>query len=99
MSPAFLDHFLAETLGLTKLPPYLPTLYLSLAGFTLVHLVLAPWLSAKIAPEAWGALKGKRARNNWCVATCGLSATSAEADLTLVALYAGPSMSSHRCIP
>ncbi|RXW19629.1 hypothetical protein EST38_g6214 [Candolleomyces aberdarensis] len=69
MSPPFLDRFLAEILGLSKLPPYLPTLYLSLAGFTFVHLVLAPWLSAKLAPDAWGALRGKRARNNWCSLT------------------------------
>ncbi|KAF6763948.1 TLC domain-containing protein [Ephemerocybe angulata] len=67
MSPAFIDRFLSETLGLTKIPDYLPTLYLSFLGFTLVHLVLAPWLSAKIAPQSWGALKGRKARNNWSI--------------------------------
>lgn len=67
MSPAFLDRFLAETLGLSKLPQFLPTLFLSFFGFTLVHLVLAPRLSARIAPHSWSALKGRRARNNWSI--------------------------------
>jgi hypothetical protein len=66
MSPAFLGRFLVDGLGLTKIPQFLPTLYLSFLGFTFVHLVLSPWLSPKVAPKSYAALKGKKARNNWC---------------------------------
>jgi len=65
MSFPVLDRFLVETLGLSKLPQHLPTLLCSFVGFTFVHLVLSPVLSAKLAPESYGALKGQRARNNW----------------------------------
>ncbi|TEB26657.1 DUF887-domain-containing protein [Coprinellus micaceus] len=67
MSPAFLDRFLVDGLGLTKIPRFLPTLYLSFLGFTFVHLVLSPWLSPKVAPKSYAALKGKKARNNWSI--------------------------------
>lgn len=67
MTPSFLERFLVETLGLTQLPPYLSIFYASLLGFTLVHLVLAPVLSAKFAPQSWQALKGRKARNSWYV--------------------------------
>ncbi|TFK30116.1 DUF887-domain-containing protein [Coprinopsis marcescibilis] len=67
MTFSFLERFIVDTLGLEKLPPYLPVFYASLIGFTLVHLVLAPWLSAWLAPDSWNALKGKKARNNWSI--------------------------------
>ncbi|KAH6918382.1 TLC domain-containing protein [Coprinopsis sp. MPI-PUGE-AT-0042] len=67
MTPSFLERFLVDTLGLTHLPPHLPVFYVSLLGFTLVHLVLAPLLSAKFAPQSWQALKGRKARNSWSI--------------------------------
>lgn len=67
MAPSFLERFLVDTLGLVHLPDYLPIFYLSLVGFTLVHLVLAPVLSAKLAAPSWHALKGRKARNNWSI--------------------------------
>jgi len=67
MAPSLFERFIVETLGLTHLPPYLPTFWISLLGFTFVHLVLAPWASARVAPQSWHALKGKKARNNWSI--------------------------------
>lgn len=59
-----LNAFLTDTLGLTQLPRYLPTLLAAFAGFSLVHQVLAPWGSARWFPAAYGS-KGRRARNSW----------------------------------
>ncbi|KAG5654123.1 hypothetical protein H0H81_007175 [Sphagnurus paluster] len=61
-----LDDFIINTLGLTKLPPYLPTLVYAFLGFSLVHLVIAPWASARWFPVAY-ASKGRRARNAWAI--------------------------------
>jgi len=62
----FLEKFFAETLGLTKFPPYLSTFYWAFLGFTLVHQVLAPYFSERWFPSAYGG-KGRAAKNNWCV--------------------------------
>ncbi|KAG6865932.1 hypothetical protein C0991_010433 [Blastosporella zonata] len=61
-----LKHFISQTLGLTKLPPYVPTFLWAFAGFTLVHLVLAPWASRRWFPQAYEG-KNKRARNQWAI--------------------------------
>jgi len=63
---AVLEHFIVETLGLTKLPPYLPTFLLSFLGFTLIHLVLAPYLTRRFYPLAFSG-KSRLARNNWSI--------------------------------
>ena len=60
----FLEKFVEETLGLTKFPPYLNTFYAAFVGFTILHLVIAPWASARWFPVAYGG-KGRAAKNNW----------------------------------
>ncbi|KAF9447661.1 DUF887-domain-containing protein [Macrolepiota fuliginosa MF-IS2] len=62
-----LASFLSETLGLTKIPPHLPTILWSFAGFTFVHLVLAPWICARWFPVAYGTTKSKATKNNWAI--------------------------------
>jgi hypothetical protein len=63
-----MNQFIADTLGLTKLPAHLFTFGISFIGFTLVHLVLAPLGSKKWFPVAYGSnLESARARNNWWV--------------------------------
>ncbi|KAG6830757.1 hypothetical protein H0H92_014838 [Tricholoma furcatifolium] len=63
---AQLDSFIVNTLGLTKLPPYLPTFWYSFFGFSFVHQVLVPWASKKWFPVAYGS-KGHKARNAWSI--------------------------------
>lgn len=57
---------LARALELPHLPANFPLLAYSALGFTFVHVVVAPILSGIVAPKSYGALKGRRARNNWC---------------------------------
>ncbi len=61
-----LDKFFSVTLGLTKFPPYLPTFYLAFFTFLLIHRVIAPYLSSRWFPEAFGE-KSRAAKNNWYV--------------------------------
>ncbi|KAF9532161.1 TLC domain-containing protein [Crepidotus variabilis] len=61
-----LERFVSEKLGLTKFPPFLPTFYAAFLGFTLIHLGLAPYFSARWFPVAFGA-KGRGAKNNWSI--------------------------------
>ncbi|GJF00569.1 TLC domain-containing protein [Phanerochaete sordida] len=56
---------LARGLDLPHLPPHFPLVAYSALGFTAVHVALAPLLSRWLAPESYGKLKGRRARNNW----------------------------------
>lgn len=58
--------FLSDTLGLTKIPPHIPTILWSFAGFTFVHLVLAPWICSRWFPVAYGT-KSRATKNNWLV--------------------------------
>ena len=51
-------------LGLTKLPPHLPTFAFSFLGFLFVHQVLAPWGSNYWFREAYKS-QSARARNSW----------------------------------
>ncbi|KAF5331117.1 hypothetical protein D9619_005379 [Psilocybe cf. subviscida] len=61
-----LEKFVSETLGLTKLPPYLSLFFWSFIGFSFVHQVLGPWCSARWFPSSYGA-KGRSAKNNWSI--------------------------------
>ncbi|TFK42345.1 TLC domain-containing protein [Crucibulum laeve] len=61
-----IDDFISRTLGLTKLPPHLPTLLWSFLGFLIVHQFIAPALSARYFPTAYGS-KGRTSRNNWSI--------------------------------
>ncbi|KAG6909620.1 hypothetical protein DXG01_016402 [Tephrocybe rancida] len=61
-----LETFITHTLGLTELPPHLPTFAVAFVGFTFVHLVLAPWASKRWFATTYGAM-GKRARNAWSI--------------------------------
>jgi len=54
------------TLGLTKIPPYLPTFYWSFFAFLFIHQVIAPYFSARYFPSAY-ASKGRLARNVWSI--------------------------------
>lgn len=58
---------LAKALDLLHLPPNFPLLAYSALGFTVIHVGVAPLLSQWLAPESYGKLKNRRARNNWCV--------------------------------
>ena len=58
---------LAKALDLPHLAPNFPLLTYSALGFTAIHVGIAPVLSKWLAPESYAKLKGRRARNNWCV--------------------------------
>lgn len=60
---------LAKALDLPHLSPNFPMLTYSALGFTVIHVGIAPLLSRWLAPESYGKLKGRRARNNWCVSS------------------------------
>ncbi|KJA27065.1 hypothetical protein HYPSUDRAFT_63325 [Hypholoma sublateritium FD-334 SS-4] len=61
-----LEKFVVETLGLTEFGPYLPTFYGAFLVFTLIHLVIAPFVCARWFPVAYGG-KGRAAKNNWAI--------------------------------
>lgn len=61
---AQIEHFFSKTLGLTKIPPYLPTFYWSFLAFLFIHQVIAPYFSARYFPVAF-ATKRRMARNIW----------------------------------
>ncbi|EKM55071.1 uncharacterized protein PHACADRAFT_255411 [Phanerochaete carnosa HHB-10118-sp] len=56
---------LARALDLPHLPPNFPLVAYSALGFTAIHVGVAPLLSRWLAPESYGKLKNRRARNNW----------------------------------
>ena len=65
---AFLERLsepLARVFDLPHLPANFPLLAYSALGFTVIHVGVAPLLSRWLAPESYGKLKGRRARNNW----------------------------------
>ncbi|KAF9014057.1 TLC domain-containing protein [Cyathus striatus] len=62
----FLARFVSDVLGLTKLPPHLPTLAYAFLGFLAVHQLIAPYFSARWFPDAY-ASKSRRSRNNWSI--------------------------------
>ncbi|KDR73589.1 hypothetical protein GALMADRAFT_251329 [Galerina marginata CBS 339.88] len=63
---ALLAKFVSETLGLTKLPPYLSTFYWAFLGFLFIHQAIAPFFSARWFPTAYAG-KNRAARNNWSI--------------------------------
>jgi len=60
-----IDWFIAEKLGLTKMPEYLPTVVTSFLVFTFIHRIVAPSVSRIVAPVSYGAIKTARTRNTW----------------------------------
>ncbi|KIP08903.1 hypothetical protein PHLGIDRAFT_68644 [Phlebiopsis gigantea 11061_1 CR5-6] len=56
---------LAKALDIPHFTPNFPLLAYSALGFTVIHVGIAPLLSRWLAPESYGKLKGRRARNNW----------------------------------
>ncbi len=80
MGPRALDAFLealvaplAKKLELTHFTTNFPLLAYAALGFTVIHVGIAPVLSKWLAPESYAKLKGRRARNNWCVPTLASS--------------------------
>jgi len=61
-----IEHFVSDTLGLTKLPPYLSTVYWSFFSFLFIHQVIAPYFSARYFPVAFSS-KRRLARNTWSI--------------------------------
>lgn len=61
-----IEHFFGHTLGLTKLPPHIPTILWSFAAFTFIHLVLAPWVCSRWFAKSYGS-KSRAAKNSWAV--------------------------------
>jgi len=61
-----IEHFVLDVLGLTKLPPYLPTVYCSFLSFLFIHQVIAPYFSARYFPVAFAG-KRRLARNTWSI--------------------------------
>lgn len=62
----FLGQLFLQTLGLTKISPFLSTFYGAFVAFLFIQRVLAPffipkWLHAAIE------VKGRTAKNNWSV--------------------------------
>ncbi|KAJ7582983.1 TLC domain-containing protein [Mycena floridula] len=53
-------------LGLSKLPPHIPTFIGSFAFFLSVHQIFAPVFSLWLFPETYGKM-GRRAKNNWAI--------------------------------
>ncbi|KAG6889816.1 hypothetical protein C0995_014293 [Termitomyces sp. Mi166 len=93
MGTSSLDTFITTTLGLTKLPPFLPTFFYSFVGFSVVHLLVAPWVSRKWFPEAYGS-KNKRAQNTWSIHIVSQAHALLIVTLTLWALSAEPASHS-----
>lgn len=55
----------ARGLGLSKFPDHADVFVLSFVSFTFAHLVLAPAVSQRFFPIAFGQAE-KRAKNSWC---------------------------------
>ena len=58
---------IARLFNLPHLPDHFPTLVYACLLFTALHLVISPFLSARIFPESYGKLRTRRAVNNWYV--------------------------------
>ncbi|KAH8106883.1 DUF887-domain-containing protein [Cristinia sonorae] len=56
---------LASKFGLQYLPDHFPTLVYTALLYTVLHVIIAPWLSPIVAPVSYAKLKGRRGRNNW----------------------------------
>lgn len=56
---------MARLLNLPHLPDHFPLLVYAFILFTSVHLVISPYLSARIFPVSYGKLRSKRAINQW----------------------------------
>ncbi|OSD08343.1 DUF887-domain-containing protein [Trametes coccinea BRFM310] len=63
---------IARLLNLPHLPDHFPLLVYAFALFTSVHLVISPYLSARIAPISYGKLRSKRAINQWNIQVVSL---------------------------
>jgi hypothetical protein len=57
MAASGIEGFFCETLGLTKLPPYLSTLYWSFLTFLFIHQTIVPYFSARYFPVAYASKK------------------------------------------
>ncbi|KAK7693807.1 hypothetical protein QCA50_003379 [Cerrena zonata] len=56
---------IAQKTGLTYLPEYAPTIAYATAGYTILHLIIAPAFSKAVFPETYRSLRGRKGRNNW----------------------------------
>lgn len=56
---------IAHKTGLTYLPEYAPTIAYATAGYTILHLILAPAFSKAVFPDTYKGLRGRKGRNNW----------------------------------
>ncbi|KAM5538032.1 hypothetical protein V8D89_008229 [Ganoderma adspersum] len=63
---------IARLLSLPHLPDHFPTLVYACLLFTAVHLVISPFLSARLLPESYGKLRTRRAVNNWNIQVVSL---------------------------
>ncbi|PIL24463.1 hypothetical protein GSI_14217 [Ganoderma sinense ZZ0214-1] len=63
---------IARFLHLPHLPDHFPTLVYACLLFTALHLVISPFLSARIFPESYGKLRTRRAVNNWNIQVVSL---------------------------
>ena len=57
---------IARLFNLPHLPDHFPTLFYAFLAFTALHLVISPFLSARIFPESYAKLRSRRAVNQWC---------------------------------
>ncbi|KAF8643855.1 hypothetical protein AX16_008872 [Volvariella volvacea WC 439] len=90
-SPSFGER-LALSLGLAKLPEHFHTLVLSFLFFTAIHLVVAPYLSRKWFPVAYGEkLRSRLAKNNWAIHVVSQVHTVIVVPLALWNIYKEPS--------
>ncbi|KAI0658851.1 DUF887-domain-containing protein [Cubamyces menziesii] len=63
---------MARLLNLPHLPDHFPLLVYAFILFTSVHLVISPYLSARIFPVSYGKLRSKRAINQWNIQVVSL---------------------------
>ncbi|KAI0332566.1 DUF887-domain-containing protein [Cubamyces sp. BRFM 1775] len=63
---------MANLLNLPHLPDHFPLLVYAFILFTSVHLVISPYLSARIFPISYGKLRSKRAINQWNIQVVSL---------------------------
>lgn len=58
---------IARRFNLKYLPDHFHTVVYAALAYTILHLVIAPSLSQLIVPDVYKGLKGRKARNRWCV--------------------------------
>ncbi|CDO77932.1 hypothetical protein BN946_scf184679.g11 [Trametes cinnabarina] len=63
---------IARLLNLPHLPDHFPLLVYSFILFTSVHLVISPFLSARVFPISYGKLRSRRAVNQWNIQVVSL---------------------------